>query len=78
MRANDNSIPAADFWAGLQEAGVRVTEEYTANGAARFCKQSDGELFTVSVHDYYPQHMINKVLSENGFFSVPLYNNISK
>lgn len=66
-------IPAAEFWHDLQDAGVRLTARYSANGRMRFCQKRDGEAFLISVHANYPRYMVNKILSENGFFSVPLY-----
>ena len=68
-------LGAAVFWAELERCGVGLTNKYTRDGNQRFCKQKDGELFLVSVHPRYPKYMVDKVLRENGFFSVPLYNN---
>lgn len=67
-------IPASEFWADLEDAGVTVTAQYSANGRMRFCLKRDGERFVVSVHKQYPRYMVNKTLEENGFFDVPLYN----
>jgi len=75
MSEPDN-IPAVEFWAELEKSGVGLTDRYASKGASRFCTQKDGEFFTVSVHEYYPRYMVNKVLEENGFFHVSLYNNI--
>ena len=66
-------IAASEFWADLEDAGVRLTPQYSANGRMRFCLKRDGERFVVSVHSDYPRYMVNKILEENGFFSVPMY-----
>lgn len=65
---------AEQFWEQLEEHGVKLTDKYSANGAVRFCRKRDGELFTVSVHDRYPYILVDKVLQENGFMDIPIYN----
>jgi len=68
------TISADVFWRNLKSAGMVLTDEYSADGKSRFCKRKDGEMMTVSVHDEYPDYMVNKVLTEAGFFDLPLYN----
>lgn len=75
MLDQNEIILAQEFWADLEDAGARPTGQYSANGRMRFCLKKDGEKFLVSVHEKYPRCMVNKVLEENGFFSIPLYNN---
>lgn len=67
-------LSAVEFWSALEQYGMVATDEYTADGNSRFCRRRDGELCVVSVHAEYPAYVIDKVLSENGFMDVPLYN----
>jgi hypothetical protein len=66
-------LEAEVFWAQLERYGVGLTEKYTRDRKQRFCKRRDGEHFLVSVHKRYPDYMVDKVLKENGFFNLPLY-----
>ena len=65
-----------EFWATLEKYGMIPTEAYTADGRSRFCRRKDGETCVVSVHDVYPDYIVDKVLFENGFMDIPLYNNL--
>lgn len=67
--------PAPDFWEMLVKYGLTPTPRYTADGKSRFVRKPDGELMVVSVHDAYPDYIIDKVLDEAGMMHVPLYNN---
>lgn len=69
-------LPAAEFWAELERAGVPLTDDYSPDGLSRYCWAKDGELFAVSVHDEYPKYMVSKVLMENGYMAMPLYDNL--
>ena len=67
-------LTADEFWSALEQYGMVPTDNYTADGNARFCIKRDGEKCVVSVHAAYPAYVIDKVLIENGFMDVPLYN----
>lgn len=69
-------LSAEEFWGMLEKYGMAPTESYTADGRSRFCKRKDGEICVVSVHDQYPDYVVDKVLFENGFMDIPLYNNL--
>lgn len=74
--AEPKMISADEFWDTLRRYGMEVTDAFTADGQSRFCKCKDGEACVVSVHDEYPDYIIDRVLADNGFMSIPLYNNL--
>lgn len=75
--AEPKTLSADEFWKMLQGYGMCPTDSYTADGRSRFCRKQDGEICIVSVHTEYPDYIVDRVLINNGFMDMPLYNNLN-
>jgi hypothetical protein len=75
--AEPRMLSADEFWDALRKYGMETTDSYTADGRSRFCKRKDGQICVVSVHDSYPEYIVDRVLIDNGFMDIPLYDNLN-
>ena len=63
----------AEFEAKLSEIGFRATGRLSDDGLTQLWRKPDRELIVISVHDEYPDYVLDKVLEECGLYWLPLY-----
>lgn len=68
---------ADEFWDILQKHGMELTDSYTADGRSRFGKRRNGDWCVLSVHDQYPEYVVDRVLIECGYLPPPEYEHLN-
>lgn len=64
----------AEFYAELQKHGFSRTHQSTTSNGTEIWLTPDGHPVTVSVHDQYPDYILDKYLLEVGrLYYLPLY-----
>lgn len=67
---------ADEFWDILQAHGMELGD-YTADGRSRFAKRSNGDWCVLSVHDQYPEYVVDRILRECGYLPPPTYDHLN-
>lgn len=76
MRQPENIYSAAALWGILEQHGMELGA-YTADGKSRFGKCKNGEWRVLSVHETYPDYIVDRILIETGFIPPPAYDNLN-
>lgn len=63
----------SEFERQLSDIKFKATGKFSDDGLTQLWRKPDGELVAISVHDSYPDYILDKILEECGLYWSPLY-----